>query len=38
VVASANPGCTMQLRAGLRDLGSTIDVVHPIELIDRATS
>ena len=38
VVASANPGCTMQLLAGLRELGVAVDVVHPIELLDRATS
>jgi glycolate oxidase iron-sulfur subunit len=36
VVASANPGCTMQLLAGLREIGATVDVVHPIELIDSA--
>jgi glycolate oxidase iron-sulfur subunit len=35
-VASANPGCTMQLAAGLRELGSDVDVVHPVELLDRA--
>jgi glycolate oxidase iron-sulfur subunit len=38
VVASGNPGCTMQLTAGLRELGSSITVVHPIELIDQASS
>jgi len=38
VVASANPGCTTQIRAGLRELGSAIEVVHPIELIDRASA
>lgn len=37
VVASANPGCTMQLLAGLDEIGRTLDVVHPIELIDTAT-
>jgi glycolate dehydrogenase iron-sulfur subunit len=37
VVASANPGCTMQLKAGLHELGSSIEVVHPIELLDRAS-
>jgi glycolate oxidase iron-sulfur subunit len=37
VAASANPGCTMQLLAGLSDIGKTLDVVHPIELIDAAT-
>lgn len=36
VVASANPGCTMQLRAGLRALGHQVEVVHPVELLDRA--
>jgi glycolate oxidase iron-sulfur subunit len=35
-VASGNPGCSMQLAAGLRELGSSIEVVHPIELLDRA--
>jgi glycolate oxidase iron-sulfur subunit len=34
VVASANPGCTMQLLAGLRAAGAAVDVVHPIELLD----
>jgi glycolate oxidase iron-sulfur subunit len=37
VVASANPGCSMQLRAGLRELGSDVEVLHPVELLDRAT-
>jgi glycolate oxidase iron-sulfur subunit len=36
IVASANPGCTMQLSAGLRELGEAVEVVHPIELLDRA--
>jgi glycolate oxidase iron-sulfur subunit len=36
VVASANPGCTMQIAEGLRELGASIEVVHPIELLDRA--
>jgi len=36
VVAGANPGCTMQIAAGLRELGSDIEVVHPVELLDRA--
>ena len=36
VLASANPGCTMQLRAGLRALGEDVEVVHPIQLLDRA--
>lgn len=35
-IASANPGCTLQIRAGLRAAGSNIEVVHPVELLDRA--
>ena len=35
-IASANPGCSMQLIAGLRELGVRADVLHPIELLDRA--
>ncbi|HTG47523.1 MAG TPA: (Fe-S)-binding protein [Actinomycetota bacterium] len=38
IVASANPGCSMQLAAHLADReGSSIAVVHPVELLDRAT-
>ena len=36
VVASANPGCTMQIAAGLAELGADIEVLHPVELLDRA--
>jgi glycolate oxidase iron-sulfur subunit len=36
VLASANPGCTMQLRAGLRALDDDVEVLHPIQLLDRA--
>ncbi|HET7235708.1 MAG TPA: (Fe-S)-binding protein [Actinomycetota bacterium] len=36
VVASANPGCTAQIAAGLRELGAEVEVVHPVELLDRA--
>ena len=38
IVASANPGCSMQLVAQLRAIGSPIEVVHPIELLDRASA
>ena len=38
IVASANPGCSMQLAAQLRAIGSPIEVVHPIELLDRASA
>jgi glycolate oxidase iron-sulfur subunit len=37
VVASGNPGCTMQLVAGLRETGADVRVVHPIEILDEAT-
>jgi glycolate oxidase iron-sulfur subunit len=36
VVASANPGCTMQIAAGLREMGSAMQVLHPVEILDRA--
>jgi glycolate oxidase iron-sulfur subunit len=35
-IASANPGCTLQLIAGLKELGVTGEVLHPIQLLDRA--
>jgi glycolate oxidase iron-sulfur subunit len=34
VVATANPGCALQLAAALRDLGrGDLPVVHPVELL-----
>ncbi len=33
-VATGNPGCMMQLGAGLLRSGSTTRVVHPVELLD----
>jgi glycolate oxidase iron-sulfur subunit len=35
-IATANPGCMMQLEAGVRQRGLRAEVVHVIELIDRA--
>jgi glycolate oxidase iron-sulfur subunit len=35
-VATGNPGCIMQIGAGLAARGGTTRVVHPIELLDRA--
>jgi glycolate oxidase iron-sulfur subunit len=35
-VATGNPGCLMQLRAGVAAAGLRAAVVHPIELLDRA--
>jgi glycolate oxidase iron-sulfur subunit len=36
LVASGNPGCLMQLGAGLRREGSAARVLHPVELLDAA--
>lgn len=36
LVATGNPGCLMQLRAGLARRGLRARVVHPVELLDRA--
>ncbi len=36
VVATGNPGCMMQIGAGMRMVGSAIDVVHPVELLDES--
>jgi glycolate oxidase iron-sulfur subunit len=35
-VATANPGCIMQIGAGVLLKGLEVDVVHPIELLDAA--
>ncbi|MDP9242892.1 MAG: (Fe-S)-binding protein, partial [Actinomycetota bacterium] len=35
-VATANPGCAMQLGSALRDSGARVRVLHPVELLDRA--
>jgi glycolate oxidase iron-sulfur subunit len=34
VVATGNPGCHMQLGAGLRAVGRATPVAHPVELLD----
>jgi glycolate oxidase iron-sulfur subunit len=33
IVASANPGCSVQLEAGLKLAGSSVKVMHPISLL-----
>jgi glycolate oxidase iron-sulfur subunit len=38
VIATANPGCMMQLEAGLRQRKIRARVVHVIELLDEAMS
>jgi glycolate oxidase iron-sulfur subunit len=35
-IATANPGCVMQLQGGVRQRGLTCEVVHVIELVDEA--
>ena len=36
VLASANPGCTLQIQSRLRARGKTIEAFHPVELLDRS--
>jgi glycolate oxidase iron-sulfur subunit len=36
LVATGNPGCLMQIGAGLRRARSTVRVVHPVDLLDRS--
>jgi glycolate oxidase iron-sulfur subunit len=36
VVATGNPGCLMQIGAGVRAAGLPIRVVHPVELLDES--
>jgi glycolate oxidase iron-sulfur subunit len=36
IVASGNPGCLMQIGAGLLRAGSPIRAVHPVELLDQS--
>jgi glycolate oxidase iron-sulfur subunit len=35
-IASGNPGCLMQLRTGSQVAGLRAEVLHPVELLDRA--
>jgi glycolate oxidase iron-sulfur subunit len=36
VVATANPGCQLQIARGLGDVGRVTDVAHPVSLLARA--
>ncbi len=36
IVATANPGCQLQIARGLTEAGSTVRVVHPVSLLARA--
>jgi glycolate oxidase iron-sulfur subunit len=35
-VVTGNPGCLMQIRRGLREAGSDVKVLHPVELVAQA--
>lgn len=35
-IATGNPGCIMQIGAGLRAAGLALPVLHPVELLDRS--
>ncbi len=37
-VASANPGCTLQMQSLLRERGIELRMVHPVEILDEAIS
>ena len=34
LVATGNPGCLMQIGAGLHQAGSSVRVIHPVDLLD----
>jgi len=36
LLASANPGCTLQILRHLEERGASIEAAHPLELLDRA--
>jgi glycolate oxidase iron-sulfur subunit len=36
LLASANPGCSLQIRRMLAEQGGAIEAEHPIEILDRA--
>jgi glycolate oxidase iron-sulfur subunit len=36
IVASANPGCAMQIMYGIRQRGLAMEVAHPVDLLDRS--
>jgi glycolate oxidase iron-sulfur subunit len=36
ILATANPGCALQIANGLRAAGRPIEVLHVVQLLDRA--
>ncbi len=37
-IASANPGCTLQIAAYLREQGRPLPIYHPVELVDQSVT
>jgi glycolate oxidase iron-sulfur subunit len=37
VVVTGNPGCAMQIMLGAQKFGPIVEVLHPVEVLDRAT-
>jgi glycolate oxidase iron-sulfur subunit len=38
MLASANPGCTLQIQKILRERGKRLPAAHPIEILDASIS
>ncbi|MBI3970896.1 MAG: hypothetical protein HY332_06365, partial [Chloroflexi bacterium] len=38
IIATANPGCLLQLQSGLTERGSSVEVKHIVELLDQAST
>jgi glycolate oxidase iron-sulfur subunit len=38
LLASANPGCSLQIRRMLEESGADLEAAHPIEILDRSIS
>ena len=36
IIAAANPGCLLQMRAGALQRGLDVEIEHPIDLLARA--
>jgi glycolate oxidase iron-sulfur subunit len=35
MIVAPNPGCIIQIAAGVRQRGLPMEVIHPIDLLDR---
>jgi glycolate oxidase iron-sulfur subunit len=36
ILATGNPGCIFQFRYGAKKFGMNLEVVHPVELLERS--